>query len=198
MNAITSAPVEFEIVDAAPVQNAQADELADLASKINAAVSDAERAARIAVARALEAGAMLNQAKAIVKHGAWKLWVEENCVLALRTAQAYMRFAEGYKALAPEEAQRVALLPLREAIGAIGMNPESPKRTPAVYVRISSDRKGMVKKSIDRVQNATRKLRKTFDYGPVPEKEIAAVRAELNAVLKLIDEITAESSEGLQ
>src|SRR5690348_4007004 len=62
---------------------------AGLAERINAAHRAAGRAMRDAVARAVEAGHLLTEAKALVGHGGWEAWVGTNCVFSPRTAQAY-------------------------------------------------------------------------------------------------------------
>jgi ParB family chromosome partitioning protein len=63
------------------------------------------------------------EAKKSVPHGGWEAWVRDSCGFSERTAQGYMRLAR----LAPEEAQRVALLSLRDALKALA----EPKSEPA-------------------------------------------------------------------
>jgi Protein of unknown function (DUF3102) len=59
---------------------------------------------------AINAGRLLLEAKAQLKHGRWLPWLRDNCQIATRTAQVYMQLTR----LAPN-AQRVADLPLRRA-----------------------------------------------------------------------------------
>jgi len=68
------------------------------------------------VQHAINAGNMLTQAKDALPHGAWLPWLESNFDGAARTAQAYMRIARELPALPEGKAQRVADLPLREAL----------------------------------------------------------------------------------
>ena len=103
-----------------------ADPLATLPTKINTAVSDAEQHARHAVQRAIEAGKLLRQAKSLLQYGEFETWVIKHCSVAPRTAKAYMRLAEKFPFLKPEERQRVAELPLRQAITAVITPPEAP------------------------------------------------------------------------
>src|SRR4051794_38084215 len=88
----------------------------DLAERINAAITRAQEAGREAVARAVEAGALLLEAKKKVGHGGWGEWLERNRQMAERTAQAYMRLARELPKLEPAKAQRVADSSLRDAL----------------------------------------------------------------------------------
>jgi hypothetical protein len=64
----------------------------------------------------MECGRLLIEAKAQVGHGGWLPWLEANCTLRPRTAQAYMRLARELPKLPEQEAQRVADLSVRDAI----------------------------------------------------------------------------------
>lgn len=100
--------------------------LPDLACKTNAATAAAETAAKSAMEHALEVGDLLNQAKTRVAHGNWELWLTTHCIVALRTAQAYMRLAKHVQLLPLEKRNAAADLPVREAIRAISTKPEYP------------------------------------------------------------------------
>jgi hypothetical protein len=95
----------------------------DLATRIRAEHDAAQSAMRSAVGHAVEAGKLLMEAKKSVPHGGWEAWVRDSCGFSERTAQGYMRLAR----LAPDEAQRVALLSLRDALKALA----EPKSEPA-------------------------------------------------------------------
>lgn len=88
----------------------------DLIRQINEAHSNCERAAQSAVGHAVRCGELLLQAKAAVPHGEWLVWLAENTQVNERTAQLYMRLARELPKLDPSKAQRVADLPLREAL----------------------------------------------------------------------------------
>jgi hypothetical protein len=62
---------------------------------------------------------LLIAAKSGLPHGQWLPWIKENCGLSERTTQAYMRLARRHEELGGEEAQRVADLPVRQAMVAI-------------------------------------------------------------------------------
>jgi hypothetical protein len=98
--------------------------LSDLAQKINHHHIEAERAAKSAVEHAIQAGNYLLIAKAQVKHGEWLPWLEANCEVSERTAQAYMRIARELPKLDEGKAQRVADLSLRDAMALLA----EPKR----------------------------------------------------------------------
>jgi Protein of unknown function (DUF3102) len=89
--------------------------LADLATSINAAHEQVERAFHDGVKHAIRAGELLSLAKKQLPHGKWERWLKENVSFRPRTARAYMQIAE----LDGPKRQRVADLPMREALKAI-------------------------------------------------------------------------------
>jgi len=93
--------------------------LPELARTINRAQQNVDSLLTEALGHALEAGNALIHAKALVDHGQWQNWLEGNCVVSDRTARSYMRLARELPKLSSEERQRVAVLPLREAITAL-------------------------------------------------------------------------------
>jgi hypothetical protein len=64
-----------------------------LAAEIRRAHADVQEAAKTAAEKAIQAGHALIEAKELVKHGEWLPWLRENCALAERTAQLYMKIA---------------------------------------------------------------------------------------------------------
>jgi hypothetical protein len=74
-----------------------------------------------AINHAIAAGELLLEAKRQVKHGAWLPWLAENCDIAERTAQAYMRLAR----TPLEKRNAVADLPLRDALASLA-SPSAP------------------------------------------------------------------------
>jgi len=89
--------------------------LSDLAQAINREHAEVTAAAQRGLEHARRAGELLDQAKAQVGHGGWLPWLEANCEVSARTAQAYMRVARRWAELAGD-AQRVADLSFREAL----------------------------------------------------------------------------------
>jgi Protein of unknown function (DUF3102) len=75
----------------------------------------AERCFSHGVEHAIGAGELLIEAKKKIKHGEWLPWLETNCELARRTAQAYMQLAR----LPAEKRKAIAHLPVEEALVAI-------------------------------------------------------------------------------
>jgi len=90
-----------------------------LADKINTEHEAVCKAAMTATQHAIKCGVLLAEAKSGLSHGQWLPWLKENCELSERTTQAYMRLARRYEELDGEEAQRVADLPVRQAMVAI-------------------------------------------------------------------------------
>lgn len=164
-------------------------DLARLANDINACVKDAETHARSAVEHALRAGAMLNTAKSNVAHGEWQTWLEANCEVAPRTAQAYMRLVKSVAALPASEAQRVAGLPLREAVRAIATSPDAPPKSTSYRVE-SRDRRERFMHSLKGSAASLRSVARDLD-GPAEIKatKIEALRKKLQATIDTLDEI---------
>jgi hypothetical protein len=76
------------VKSASPADITQPSELPAL---INAAHEQVKQAFQRGAEHAIEAGRLLLQAKATVRHGNWLEWVGANCRFAERTAQLYMR-----------------------------------------------------------------------------------------------------------
>jgi hypothetical protein len=81
---------------------------------------------RDAVLYAIEAGQLLLEARATVRHGEWLSWLKKNCAMSERTAQNYMRLSKKTSTLA-ENPQRVADLTMRGAVALLA----KPKRIAA-------------------------------------------------------------------
>lgn len=90
--------------------------LENLVQRINEEHAAAETAINAALQHAVNAGRLLNEAKALVGHGEWRDWLLENFAGSERTAQGYMRVAGRLPEL-EAKAQRVADLSLRQALG---------------------------------------------------------------------------------
>jgi hypothetical protein len=104
--------------------------LPDLPQAIDREHQAAISAARRAVEHAIACGQLLLQAKAEVGHGGWLPWLQSNCKFGQRTAQGYMRLAREIPCLDPENAQRVADLSLRDALGALATQSSELRRLP--------------------------------------------------------------------
>lgn len=172
------------------------DDLATLSAEIDRVVTDAEAHARSAVGAAIAAGGLLKRAKDAVGHGGWDAWLRENCRVAPRTARAYMRLHAQYQSLGPDERQRVAEMPLRQAIAAIATNPATPPsygrlvRHPAENARapmVASLRNGVV---------AIRDVAKMLElHGPLKAGKVKTARAKLIAALDALDALTSASAD---
>jgi Protein of unknown function (DUF3102) len=81
----------------------RAEDLVALAETINAAHEAGEGAARKGLEQFRKAGDALLKAKALVGHGNFGLWLEENVTLTPQTARGYMRIASRWDEI--EEAQ---------------------------------------------------------------------------------------------
>ena len=98
--------------------------LADLANQINAEHEACHFAMRESIKHAVRAGELLVEAKAGLPHGEWASWLDAHCDFSDRTARAYMRLAKELPKLDEANRQRIAEMPLREALVSIA----DPKR----------------------------------------------------------------------
>ncbi len=116
--------------------------LATLAVEINSAHNAAETAARSAIEHALKAGRLLAQAKAKCSHGNWLDWLAGNFSGSARTARNYMSLASRFDALDEPKRQRVANLPMRQALQLLAESRDDEER--------ATDRAGIPKSRIPR------------------------------------------------
>lgn len=169
--------------------------LAGLADKINAEIAAAEISAMSAVQHALTAGGLLNEAKGCVQHGEWAAWLETNCRVAPRTARAYMSLAARLPALPDEERQRVADLPLRDAIKAISTAPTAPPSRPSIH-RPSRDQRDRATRALSQAADAQRALVRHVGQNYIKRKEVERTRAKLRAALAALDELQVDGECG--
>jgi len=162
-----------------------------LAEKINVATRAAEASVASAVDHALTAGRLLIEAKNHVIYGDWETWLTGNCSVAPRTAQAYMRLAKKIEQLPPLEAQRVADLPLRDAIRAITTTPQSPPRQQRLLVASDAMR------AADTLRNGATALRRAAErFGRKREmdvKQVQSLRRKLMAAIEVLDQLGEKS-----
>ena len=90
--------------------------LQTLAEQANAEAELADDAFHTSIAHAIRCGELLIQAKQLIRHGEWDQWQRQHFTFKPRTARAYMSLAK----LDPAKRQRVANLPLRAALHALG------------------------------------------------------------------------------
>lgn len=166
---------------------AEADQwrLPNLSNDITECIYKAQAHAAHAVAEARRAGELLLEAKALVAHGQWEYWLSENCGCAVRTAQAYMRLATKLQALPADEAQCVALLPLREALKAISTPSEAPPRPPA-YKPEPTDR-NKVRPTFEAASRSLRSITRDVGYHKLSSDRIKKLRERLQAVMAELD-----------
>lgn len=167
-------------------------QLSDLSRQINDAVQEANSSATRAMTAALRAGQLLAEAKMAVPHGEWEAWLTNNCNVAPRTAQAYMRLSRKLPELPPAEAQRVADLPLREAIAAIATN-AAPTRQPA-YRRNSFDA-GEARVAFERAHRSLRTMAQDLGCKSIKRDRIKNLCDRLQQVQtelqRMLDEVPA-------
>ncbi len=170
--------------------------LADIAVKINAETTAAETHARSAMQHALAAGALLVQAKALVARGDWQQWVEGNCTIAMRTASAYMRLATRIETLPDSERQRVADLPVREAIRAISTSPETPPTARGYLEYRQRDDATRTASAFKAGATALRRAARELELSNrLRAQRAKSLRAELQAAIDAIDALHPEVSE---
>ena len=112
--------------------------LADLANQINAEHEACHFAMRESIKHAVRAGELLVEAKMGLPHGQWASWLDANCDFSDRTARAYMRLAKELPKLDEANRQRVAEMPLREALVSIADPVAKDRKAAAAEIRALS------------------------------------------------------------
>ena len=182
------------------LQTSQPFELPQLAEQIKAVTKSAETSARTAMNCALEAGALLIEAKKLVQHGEWESWLTNNCEVAPRTAQAYMRLAKSVPLLEESKAQRVADLPVREAIRAIATDPTKPSQPRRANIFLA--KKDDANRAIAALNKSAAALkagaRSVFAARGIKGAQIVSLRKNLTDALAAIDRMEADSAKAEQ
>jgi hypothetical protein len=167
--------------------------LRGLADKINIAVDEAENCAKSAVQHALVAGKLLIQAKGYTPHGQWETWLQASCRVAPRTAQAYMRLHTQMQVLPAPEAQRVADLPLREAIKAISTPATAPKRVTDAWLRTRRDTGQRFAYAMRKCATGMRRVANDVEGNYAKRRQIEAAKKKLQAAIDQLDAYLAEA-----
>ena len=164
--------------------------ISELATRISYRLQALEGHARKATEYAFEVGQLLIEAKKQVQHGEWANWLETDCNLAPRTARAYMQFARQFSALSDEKRQRVAELPIREALKAIITDPTPPVRYESTRRIRTEDERKKVKEVFVKARNQLTEAAREFEHGfPVKGNKVERLRKQLQAVLAQLDDL---------
>jgi hypothetical protein len=94
-------------------------ELMTLAKRIEAEHKAATTSFNSGFKHAINAGNLLIEAKAKLKHGGWLAWLKDHCHVGERMAQIYMRLAREAPNLDPRKAKHVSDLSMRAAMRAV-------------------------------------------------------------------------------
>jgi hypothetical protein len=137
----------------------------ELPARINAAHEQVKQALQRGAEHAIEAGRLLLQAKATVRHGNWLEWVGANCKFAERTAQLYMRLAEE-RPLLETKTQRIADLTVNDAIKLLEPLKSPEETRPSSSIRTRGKKRDPVGDAIKStplaiLERAWRRRRKT-------------------------------------
>lgn len=119
-----------------------------------------------------------------------------NCTVAPRTAQAYMRLVKKLDQLPAPEAQRVADLPLREAMRAIATDPAAParQRDSVLKPRTSGEAQRMAQ-VLSTAGTALDRAAKDLQWkARVSGKRMLELRAKLQDALAALDHLAAEAT----
>ena len=99
--------------------------LPHLATEIDQLHDECKEAQRTAAETARDCGRRLLEAKAIVPHGKWKKWLQENVQPSQRTAERYMLIARRWDDIqkaAGAKTTRASILTIREALRLLTTN----------------------------------------------------------------------------
>jgi hypothetical protein len=102
-----------------------------LAAEIRSAVADARKSARRALARAMDAGDRLIEAKKSLHHGDWLPWLRDHCSISERTASRYMKLAQ-HRLVIDAKSATVADLTIKGALQEL-TEPQWPPQPSHVY-----------------------------------------------------------------
>jgi len=164
--------------------------LDDLASTVRNFDEEARQHAGRATALAIVIGQTLQIAKKKVVHGKWSEWLECYCRLNERTARAYMQLAKSMPLMDESKRQRVANLPLREAIKAISTNQYITQKHPCIpRIAGSTERE----KSCSIFSNAINSLKVFHSIvekaSDVKGSDAVALRKKLTSALAELDRL---------
>jgi Protein of unknown function (DUF3102) len=109
-----------------PTELTRSNSLIELAARIRAE----HEAVGGALQHAVVAGELLIEARSKVTHGDWLPWLEANCEMSERTAQAYMRVARELAKLDPQKRNAVADLSYRDALNQLSGAARAVKNLP--------------------------------------------------------------------
>ena len=109
--------------------------LAALAVGIEAAHEAVQGAFRTTLERAAECGRLLIEAKALVGHGGWLPWLEQNTTVGARQSQKYMRLAKGWPEI-EANASPDSHLTLTDAVALLAEPKDEPDEHAGAYERL--------------------------------------------------------------
>lgn len=164
------------------------------AADIRALHEEAQDTADKATKLALRAGELLVKVKEQLPHGTFGTWVADNCSIAERTAQAYMRLHRQLEALPEEEAQRVAGLSVRAAIKAVtaGDVPEPPPKSPAM-TDTRRDQREVRTARITLSLSVLKALPSRIRHGYFKTGDLDKYRRHAQAILDTLNEMEADA-----
>ncbi len=164
------------------------------AATIRALHTEAQASASDAKKLAYRVGELLVEVKEQLPYGTFTAWVADNCNLAERTAQAYMRLHRKFEELPDEEAQRVAGLSIRAAIKAVtaGDVPEPPPKSPALMDSRVSTRKARDAR-ITKSLSILKKLPLRSRQGYFKTGDLDKYRRHAQTILDTLNEMEADA-----
>jgi hypothetical protein len=152
--------------------------LAHLAARIRDAHRDVGMLLTRSVERAFDAGELLIEAKAQLKHGQWLPWLRDHVEISERAAQLYMRLAR-YRPTIEANPQPVAELSFKGALALLTKPSTAVKLVAAAAAEVIQDkaeaaRREVMFDAIERNGEAVAALTKKWvpdDFEPGPEPE---------------------------
>lgn len=153
-------------------------ELSNLASKITAGLDAMQNASKDIVQRAIAVGENLIVAKAKVPHGQWLSWLKDKCTLEERTAQRYMKLAEG-KAMLLSRSDKLSDLTLAAAQQLLDGEPAQSSATSSkTSLPVSTQ-------TVDGYDSVEKKLIKKLEK-MTPEDAEASAQGTINELTKMV------------
>lgn len=143
----------------------------------------------------LEIGTRLIEAKQALQHGEWLTWLEERVDFSVRTAQRFMKVAEGYG-----KSDTVTLLGTRKALALLALEPDEREKFLSETHEVDGEEKTAVdmtaaelEKAIRERDEARRELNEERAAGEGTAMKLADIeheRAELAAKVEELELLT--------
>jgi Protein of unknown function (DUF3102) len=142
--------------------------LTDLAFRIRKYHEATVASLKSTIESAMNAGDLLIEAKAKLKHGQWQVWLKDHCAIPSRTARHYMRLANARASLTDENGN-MPFSTINEAIEALAPPPSEGE---AILKRIEAANDLLAEAVADKMERQRVFANWYFEQSPADQKAI--------------------------